>query len=376
MLQEEEVFISYSHDSELHMDRVRELSDRLRAEGVDCDIDQYHEVPPEGWPRWMAKKVRDSKFVLVCCSPPYHSRFEGLEEKGKGLGAKWEGGIIINELYEAEGSNTKFIPVIFDFADREFIPAPLRPTTYYNVGKQSGYEGLYGRLTGQQKVNKPALGSVRNVAPQARESLAPKEVKTKPQAFLVAPIDIELWNEAKWRATFFVVAPEGPPMLGLGFRNAAAAKKIFEGLRDRYGEIDEDDELRISTIAGTHPERPQDYAVIVSADLDVVHARLVKRGLFNEGDTFIGVSRINHMEPVSEQSSALPLFKQRVEECGEYILIPGEVSADNSRLRPFVGLGIRKKKVLFRNLSDIGEGDLDLMVLPPEDRERFQRTAK
>jgi hypothetical protein len=46
------VFISYSHDSREHIDRVRELSDRLRAEGIDCILDQYEASPPEGWPRW------------------------------------------------------------------------------------------------------------------------------------------------------------------------------------------------------------------------------------------------------------------------------------------------------------------------------------
>lgn len=33
------VFISYSHDSEEHKDRVLALSDRLRADGIDCIID-------------------------------------------------------------------------------------------------------------------------------------------------------------------------------------------------------------------------------------------------------------------------------------------------------------------------------------------------
>jgi hypothetical protein len=35
------VFISYSWDSPEHMDRVLKLSDRLRDEGIDCQIDQY-----------------------------------------------------------------------------------------------------------------------------------------------------------------------------------------------------------------------------------------------------------------------------------------------------------------------------------------------
>ena len=35
------VFISYSHDSTEHAERVLELSNRLRRDGVDCMIDQY-----------------------------------------------------------------------------------------------------------------------------------------------------------------------------------------------------------------------------------------------------------------------------------------------------------------------------------------------
>ena len=41
------VFISYSWDSDKHKDRVLELSDRLRREGVDCQIDQYEDFPSE-----------------------------------------------------------------------------------------------------------------------------------------------------------------------------------------------------------------------------------------------------------------------------------------------------------------------------------------
>src|SRR6266404_1901854 len=53
-----EVFISYSWDSEAHLRGVLELSNRLRSEGIDCVIDQYEVSPPDGWPRWMDKKIR------------------------------------------------------------------------------------------------------------------------------------------------------------------------------------------------------------------------------------------------------------------------------------------------------------------------------
>ena len=59
------VFISYSHDSEIHKDRVLALSDRLRADGIDCIIDQYEISPPEGWARWCNNRVEEADFVLV-----------------------------------------------------------------------------------------------------------------------------------------------------------------------------------------------------------------------------------------------------------------------------------------------------------------------
>ena len=43
-----------SHDSAEHRKRVLSLSERLRSEGVDAQIDQYIPgTPAEGWPRWM-----------------------------------------------------------------------------------------------------------------------------------------------------------------------------------------------------------------------------------------------------------------------------------------------------------------------------------
>jgi hypothetical protein len=41
----ERVFISYSHDDEVHKARVLDLANRLREDGVDAVIDQYEESP-------------------------------------------------------------------------------------------------------------------------------------------------------------------------------------------------------------------------------------------------------------------------------------------------------------------------------------------
>ena len=59
------VFISYTHESPEHEDRVLALADRLREDEVDANIDQYEEAPPEGWPRWMVNQITEADFVLV-----------------------------------------------------------------------------------------------------------------------------------------------------------------------------------------------------------------------------------------------------------------------------------------------------------------------
>jgi tetratricopeptide (TPR) repeat protein len=163
------VFISYSHDSREHMDAVLDLSNRLRAAGIDCHIDQYEESPSEGWPRWMVNQIEDADFVLVVCTENYERRFRGKEETGKGLGVKWEGAIITQEIYEAETHNTTFIPVLFSPAHSAYIPIILRGATRYDLNSEEGFETLYRRLTHQPLTQKPELGKVRPMPPLARK---------------------------------------------------------------------------------------------------------------------------------------------------------------------------------------------------------------
>jgi TIR domain len=147
-----QVFISYSHESRAHMDRVLALANRLRADGIDCHIDQYELSPPEGWPRWMIKHIAKAAFVLVVCTETYTRRFNDIEDVGKGLGVKWEGAILTQELHEAEAHNTKFIPVVFSTYDAAYIPIVLRGVNYYAVNTEEGYEALYRRLTNQPRI--------------------------------------------------------------------------------------------------------------------------------------------------------------------------------------------------------------------------------
>src|SRR5260221_3645139 len=143
------VFISYSHDSREHQDRVLGLADRLREDGVDALIDQYEATPPDGWALWMDLGIQRADFVLLVCTDIYLRRVEHREEPGGGRGVLWEGRLIYNHLYVADSSVQKFIPILLERGEPVHIPTPLRTMTYYSVSTVQGYEDLYRHITGQ-----------------------------------------------------------------------------------------------------------------------------------------------------------------------------------------------------------------------------------
>lgn len=158
------VFVSYSHDSAEHAERVLALADRLRRDGLDAWIDQYEPAPEQGWPRWMVDEIGKADRVLAICTETYRRRFEGKETSG-GLGADWEGAILNGELYRRRRQFV--IPVVLARDDSEHLPVALRDQTYHVVDSESGYQGLFRSLTGQPATPAPPLGPL---PPEPRRS--------------------------------------------------------------------------------------------------------------------------------------------------------------------------------------------------------------
>jgi hypothetical protein len=84
------VFISYSHDSSAHQNRVLELANRMRVEGIDAIIDQYIATPPQGWAAWLEDEVSKADFVLMVWSQAYLRQLDGkpTERRGSALHGK------------------------------------------------------------------------------------------------------------------------------------------------------------------------------------------------------------------------------------------------------------------------------------------------
>jgi hypothetical protein len=153
------VFISYSHESEEHREQVLALSERLRNDGIEANIDRYVQGTPEQqWPRWMLDQVDWADFVLLVCTETYYRRFRGHEVAGKGKGADWEGALITQEIYDARSVTTKFVPVLFDSSNVPFIPDPVRGHTYYLLSSDVGYMELYDFLLDQTGIKPGPVG--------------------------------------------------------------------------------------------------------------------------------------------------------------------------------------------------------------------------
>ena len=181
-------FISYSHEAPEHDERVLNLAKRLRAEGVDCEIDSFQVSPPEGWPLWMQRQTQKSDFVIAVCTETYAQRFAGNETSGKGKGATWEGRLIQQGLYDA-GENRRIIPVVFAQTDVDHIPFVLKSATYYDLSTDAGYRELHRALTNQPRVERLPLGPI----PRRLPDLDPGESEVMTLLYLCPdPLPLEV----------------------------------------------------------------------------------------------------------------------------------------------------------------------------------------
>lgn len=357
------VFISYAHESEELSDSVLNLSNYLRNKGVGSEIDQYEEAPPEGWPKWMARQIQEADYVLVVCSDLFFKRENDHSGDENGLGVKWETTLIIQQLYTLNTNNEKYIPIIIDSISKKHIPLPLQPYTYYEYTNQESLEKLKNRILGLSKSNRPALGKEQE-AEQPIETLDPKERKSM---FLSSIIDIDLWNKAKWRGMAFVSDPslKAAPIAGFLFENDKAGEEIFSSLRKQFGEIDHEDEIRLSFIGGISENNPLDYKVHIGSEWKVIVSKMESVGLSPHESLFMGITRIHEMNP-PEGSKNLEVFKHAFNYFKKYYIT--NVKLIDGQLQPEFRNLIEKKNVHFRTKSDVikDPNDEDIIVFSPE----------
>lgn len=358
------VFISYSHENAEYEEKVLKFSNRLRSEGIDASIDLYEESPAEGWPRWMENQIKESDYVLVLCSKSYYDKFYS-DKKGKGV--IWEVSIVYQLLYDGFSDTTKFIPVFFDDADSEFIPTPLKPFTYYNIGTEAGYEKLYWRLRGVPKTEKPPLGKLR--------ALPTKERKTM---FFSTPIDINKWNRAGWKGMLYLFQPGYCPVLGLVFDNYDVAKSIFSAWKKMCNSESADDFLKLDYIIPPFPKEcwvyseadrnyGKGYFVHIGPNIEKSISRAEESGIRLEEMSLATITRYQWMDEVNGTTNR-DSFKKKTDQGAPYFLMPigvrnAKMPITEENLIIDFEFAIKMKKVAFTAGTAIKEDDVCMAVL-------------
>lgn len=162
------VFISYAHDDDAHVDRVRDFWLFLRSQGIDADLDLPAAEQRLDWTEWMTTQIRDARFVLVVASPQYKRRAEGETGPSEGRGVQYEVGLIRDRFYADQPKGLKqILPVVLPGCSGTDIPTWLRPAaaTHYKVDdfSQAGAEKLIRVLTDQPWETTPPLGTRRHL---------------------------------------------------------------------------------------------------------------------------------------------------------------------------------------------------------------------
>ena len=188
---------------------------------------------------------------------------------------------------------------------------------------------------------------------ELREAASAKHSKTR----WISPIDTQKWDKARWNGTIFLWSPAEPgappPMLGLAYENAEAARDIFSSWRKRYGDDDVKDDLQITIVRGISKFKLAAYAVMVGQNPANVPA--------TEGN-FVGfVSRINRMYPQSTQN--LDSFLANYDRHGKYVLIPAHLPNKQAQPKPIFDMPIGKHNLVVMDAWQIPPNDMTASVL-------------
>lgn len=159
----------------------------------------------------------------------------------------------------------------------------------------------------------------------------------------------ELLRRAGWMAMSYATPPDGPPVLGLVFRDPDIAEAIFTGWRHALGPVDVDDLLRVAIIEGVLPNTPPGYTVHLGLNLEVVVAQVRAAG---GGTLDFDASAVDAWRRMPDPaSSGLRRFREAYAKHRRYLLGPVVLT---NRSNAMAHLKIEKRRLVLRRVSDVG----------------------
>lgn len=180
---------------------------------------------------------------------------------------------------------------------------------------------------------------------------------------VISVIRDALWDQAKWLGVGYMVMPnrEAQPILGILFENIEAGKKIFAAWRKKFGERDQNEEIRITIVKGIDRNNPYHYKVGIGSNIKAFEKERDK----GSSRFFSASTRIHVMTPQSFQN--LDNFKLAYDCFGSYFFAPGSMGKDGLP-NVISDLALVKKEINFKEAWEIRPNSIDSVLVSPEDR--------
>ncbi|MDD3653994.1 MAG: toll/interleukin-1 receptor domain-containing protein [Desulfotomaculaceae bacterium] len=150
------VFISYAWATEEHNNWVKDFAQRLRKDGVEVTLDQWHLALGDQLPEFMERSIRENDYILIVCTPKYKAK---SDSRAGGVG--YEGDIMTGEVL-SDKNDRKFIPILREGEWNESAPSWLKGKKYVDLRddanfKDNSYEMLLMHIH-NIRLDAPALG--------------------------------------------------------------------------------------------------------------------------------------------------------------------------------------------------------------------------
>lgn len=165
-------------------------------------------------------------------------------------------------------------------------------------------------------------------------------------------IDTHLWDQAGWAgAAYALMDPRLPPVLALMFRNSDAATKIFERWRERFGQIDKEEEIAISIVCKFSTQHPTHYGMVVTSKLPN-----------DPQDPYLSTVaiRCNTMEP--ENDVNLTNFLRSYASAKAYLLMPAILSGGSTPAF-LKHLALLKRQLTIKTAAEVKAHDIEIAFL-------------
>ena len=179
-------------------------------------------------------------------------------------------------------------------------------------------------------------------------------------------IDTTVWDKAKWKGFGFFGDSSGLGIF-LAYEDENAGKKIFDNWIKKVGKVDKDEQIKITIIKGVDKANPFWYRVHISSNIGDKE--------FKSGNLFISASRFHEMN--ANSSTNLVNLINGYKTIKQYRLCPAKIiDIKTGKIEPYFDKAILKKELHIKNAWEIGEHDLDNVVIKKGDSPIIPKSEK